>query len=203
MAQVEEFQNSVGAAGNGHELRVLIAVGANCRSDLGDPGETILAALNMVSACGIAISATSPLYRSPAFPSGNGPDYVNGAVAASCGRSAAEILNILADVELECGRIRGQRWAPRTLDLDLIAVGDIVLPNVRVQTKWRELDLDAQKTNVPDQLILPHPRVQDRAFVLVPLADVAPDWKHPILGKTVLEMLDNLPKDLCAEIQPI
>ena len=118
-------------------------------------------------------------------------------------KSPGEILAILHDIEAEHGRERKERWGARTLDLDLIAVGEKVLPDRETYNRWRLLDADQQRTESPDQLILPHPRMQDRAFVLVPLADVAPDWRHPILGKSVAEMLSDLPPSACDEVVPI
>jgi 2-amino-4-hydroxy-6-hydroxymethyldihydropteridine diphosphokinase len=91
----------------------------------------------------------------------------------------------------------------RTLDLDLLALGDSVLPDAAVQDRWRNLPAADQARIAPDQLILPHPRMQDRAFVLIPLADVAPDWCHPLLGLTVAQMVSCLPAEDRAAIAPI
>lgn len=101
------------------------------------------------------------------------------------------------------GRERGTRWGQRTLDLDLLAMGDLVLPDAQVYAHWRDLPLEDQARRAPEQLILPHPRLQDRAFVLVPLSDVAPDWRHPVLGRTVLEMRDALSPEALAEVRRI
>jgi 2-amino-4-hydroxy-6-hydroxymethyldihydropteridine diphosphokinase len=77
------------------------------------------------------------------------------------------------------------------------------MPDAAVQTAWRNLALADQKREAPDQLILPHPRLQDRAFVLVPLADVAADWRHPLLGLTIADMLAALPEADRAAMMPL
>ncbi len=137
------------------------------------------------------------------FPPGAGPDYVNAAAVVESDLDAHELLERLHMVEAEFGRARAQRWGMRTLDIDLIAGGDRVLPDLRTFAAWRDLDLDTQMQATPDKLILPHPRMHERAFVLVPVNDVAPDWKHPILGQTTAELLATLPQSARKEVRPL
>ena len=119
-----------------------------------------------------------------------------------CAADAA-LADRLHDIEHRFGRKRETRWGMRTLDLDLIAMGQAVLPDRAGFLAWHDLDPDLQGKAAPDRLILPHPRLQDRAFVLVPLADVAADWVHPVLGQSVAQMLADLPAAARAEGHPI
>ena len=173
----------------------LIALGANLPRHGCSLSQTLQAAMSRLGELtGVQVSM-SRLYRTPCFPAGAGPDYVNAAARLDYPGEASDLLDLLHGIEAEFGRERVQRWGQRTLDLDLIACGDTVLPDAATQTRWRELAPDAQIATTPDQLILPHPRMQDRAFVLVPLADVAACWMHPVLGLSVAQMLARLPLD--------
>lgn len=169
------------------------------------PAETLQSALASLVANGHSIVALSRFYQTPCFPAGAGPDYINAAciVRFSAELSPQSALNALHQVENSFGRKREQRWGMRTLDLDLVALGDSVVPDATTQALWRDLPMAEQVRTAPDQLILPHPRLQDRAFVLVPLADVAPDWRHPLLGITVAEMVARLPAAERAAMVPL
>lgn len=185
------------------EKHALVALGSNLRFGEIAPEDTIRSAVLALSEAGLPAQKVSPLYRTPCFPKGAGPDYVNAAAVLRLGDtlSPAGVLAILHSVEARFGRERVTRWGMRTLDLDLLAVGSLILPDAEGHRVWREMAPERQMSATPDQLILPHPRMQDRAFVLVPLADVAPDWVHPVLGQNVRQMLAALPPDARAEVQ--
>lgn len=184
---------------------VLIALGANLPNGAQSPAETLRAAVAALPASGLRVERMSRLFVTPAFPAGTGPDYVNAAarLRAAPGMDPGAILAALHGVEAAFGRARVQRWGMRTLDLDLLAVGDRVMPDAETFCQWRDLPQDRQVMAAPDRLILPHPRLQDRAFVLVPLHDVAPRWRHPVLGQTVGAMLRALPAEDRAAVVPL
>jgi 2-amino-4-hydroxy-6-hydroxymethyldihydropteridine diphosphokinase len=161
---------------------VLIALGANLPSRAGPPEDTIRAALAELGERHVSIRCTSSLYRTPAWPDPRAPSYVNAVVRAETTLAPRELLRVLHETETAFGRSRSARNAPRTLDLDLI-------------------DFDAVVDAGPPEL--PHPRAAARAFVLVPLSEVAPDWRHPVTGETVAALISALPPDDVAKVRPI
>lgn len=180
-----------------------IALGANLPSRAGPPEATLAAALFRLSELGLGLRSVSQFWRTPAMPAGSGPDYVNACCIGHCKMQGAELLGLLHQVEAEFGRVREGRWQSRGIDLDLLAMGELILPDRETFARWQGLDRDAQQRETPGDLILPHPRIQDRGFVLIPLADIAPLWRHPVTGKTVREMLAALPEDEKAAISPL
>ena len=87
--------------------------------------------------------------------------------------------------------------------MDLLASKGQVLPSSSIFQKWVDLPLSEQKKKIPSELVLPHPRIQDRAFVLLPLLDIEPTWIHPILNKTVMQLYEELPKQAKKNIQVV
>lgn len=181
---------------------LLVALGANLPQADHAPVITLRQALAQMQAR-LGVVSASRFYRTPAVPAGSGPDYVNAAARVDCAMVPEDALEVLHRIEADLGRNRTTRWAPRVCDLDLLAAGDLVLPDVSEQRRWMRLDLGKAQTVSPPHLILPHPRMQERAFVLVPLAEIAPDWRHPVLHKTVGEMREALSEADRAAISPL
>ena len=153
---------------------ILIALGANLPSRFGMPPETLRTALSALETRGIGILRRSKLYRTAPVPASDQPDYYNAVAAVETALAPAALLAALHDVEADFGRARTVQNAPRLLDLDLLAYDDVVTDG---------------------NLMLPHPRLAERAFVLYPLRDVAPDWVHPLLNITISALLDRLHAD--------
>ena len=181
----------------------IVALGGNLSRNGRNPDATLRLAIGDLRDAGVQITAVSRFYETPCFPAGAGPDYVNAALVMRGPDSPGAALALLHRIEAAHGRVRRTRWAGRVLDLDLLAMGDLVLPDPEVWQHWHDLPLDRQKTAAPDGLILPHPRLQDRAFVLVPAAEIAPHWRHPVLGRTLAQLCADLPAQDRAEVRPM
>lgn len=180
-----------------------IALGSNLTSAYGSPASTLRAALAALRRLPGRIEAESQIYSTPCVPEGAGPDYANAVVRIATPLGPDAFMRQLHDLEEQYERTRTVRWGARTLDLDLLDWGGTVLPNVEVWSAWADLPPDLQITRTPDRLVLPHPRLHSRAFVLVPLAEIDPAWRHPVLGRTAAQLRDALPADHLAAIRPL
>jgi 2-amino-4-hydroxy-6-hydroxymethyldihydropteridine diphosphokinase len=164
------FKRRVGLQGQ-REAMILIALGANLPSAAGPPLATCRAALAALAGEGVRVAKVSPWYESGPVPPSGQPNFVNGVAEVTTALPPEALLDVLHGLERRFGRVRGADNAARTLDLDL-------------------LDYDGQIQAGPPAL--PHPRMTARAFVLAPLADLAPGWRHPLTRATAAELLAEI-----------
>ena len=162
--------------------RVFIALGANLKHPTyGGPKRALEAALGELGRRGVAVRRVSPWYRTAPVPASDQPWYVNVVAEVATDLTADALLARMHEVEDAFGRVRTVPNAARLIDLDLLDFhGEIAAGG-------------------PGRAILPHPRMESRAFVLRPLADLAPDWRHPRTGTSIQALLAALPADQVIE----
>ncbi len=156
---------------------IFIGIGANLPSQrFGPPHATCEAALSALEGHGIIVAQRSRWFRSAPLPASEQPWYVNGVARLETALEPLALLGVLHRIEADFGRRRTRRNASRVLDLDLLAYDELVMDG-------------------KDGLILPHPRMHQRAFVLLPLAEVAAGWRHPVLERGIGDFLAEIPGD--------
>ncbi len=154
-------------------VMIFIALGSNLPGVYGSPRQACVQALTILEEYGVFSCAVSRWYTSAPVPRSDDPWYVNGVARVETALTPKDLLQALLTVESRFGREPTVVNAPRTLDLDLLVYGDRVFQD--------------------DTLTLPHPRMTERAFVLLPLADIAPDWHHPVTKEGIDSMISRLP----------
>ena len=146
---------------------IYLALGTN----LGDRLVNLRAAINALPP-DINVLAESKIYETPPWGYEDQPTFLNMAVKCETDLDAASLLKRLKQIEVEVGRVESVRWGPRQIDIDILFYDDLILES--------------------ESLTIPHPRLHERAFVLIPLADIAVDFVHPVLNKTIKELLLNV-----------
>ncbi len=170
----------IGGAG---EPMILLGLGSNVGGPWGSPGATLRRALSELESADIAVAAVSRLYLTAPFGRTNQPAFVNAVAAVRSHLPPPALLERCHRIERAAGRIRRQRWGPRTLDIDLLDYRG------RIATNAGMVRSDLAR---PLPLSLPHPGIAERAFVLVPLDEIAPFWHHPVTGATARQLLLRL-----------
>jgi len=155
---------------------ILVALGANMAGPWGTPRQTVMLALRELDRNGLRVIRASRLIETKPFGRPNQPDFVNAVALLETHLPPQALLARLHAIERAAGRRRTIRWGPRTLDLDLLDYRGLVWDNAAVG-------------NEPGSLVLPHPGIAERSFVLEPIMEIAPRWRHPVLRATARELL--------------
>lgn len=156
---------------------ILIALGSNQAGPWGSPEACVLRALKVLNQWPTRVTAVSALIKTRAYGVTNQPDFVNAVAILHTPLSPQALMRRLHLIERAAGRRRSRRWGPRSLDLDLLDYHGRIIK---------------QKGLVQKELTLPHPGMALRSFVLFPIAEIAPRWKHPVYHKTAIEMIQKL-----------
>ena len=141
--------------------------------NLGDREPNLKKAIELLNDKIGRVIAISSLYETAAWGKTDQPAFLNQAVSLQTRLTALEVLEHALSIEQELGRVRKDKWGERLIDIDLILFGDEII-------------------NIPDKLQVPHPHMQDRKFVMEPLAEIAPEVIHPLLGETMLDICRNI-----------
>jgi 2-amino-4-hydroxy-6-hydroxymethyldihydropteridine diphosphokinase len=174
---------------------VIISLGSNVTSRWGTTQSSLLQALTELERDGVRVLRVSRLYRTRPYGLTNQPDFTNAVALIHTSRSPHGLLKILKSIEQRAGRGSSSsvRWGPRPLDLDIVDYNRRILNCVKCNMQVFNCSRVYANRRPQGSLILPHPGVAFRAFVLVPLHEVAPHWHHPVTGLTASEMLKKLP----------
>ncbi len=165
---------------------ILIAFGSNLPGAADGSINILQAAAGLLTDHGVVLDAVSGLYETPPIGPGRQGNYVNAVALVSSRHGPAALLSKMARIEILCGRRPGPRWSARALDLDLLAFG-------RMVAGWRQNIAALRSGNkAAPGLVIPHPRMDFRPFVLRPLIDIAPDWRHPVSGKPAIQLWNSV-----------
>lgn len=147
-------------------------------TNLGDRTANLQAAISRLAE-ELEITAVSPIYQTPPWGVTDQPDFLNLCLKAETDLPPAKLLTFVKNLETKLGRQPGKRWGPRLIDIDILFYADQIIET--------------------ENMIIPHPRLAERAFVLRPLAEIAPDFVHPVFGETVMALSKRVED---AEIRP-
>lgn len=165
---------------------IVIGLGSNLKTEKYSSSKEILeASISLLHEKGLRIVKISNFYETEPVPKSDQPWFVNAAICVETSFEAHELLRILHEIENELGRVRKERWEARIIDLDLLCYNEMVVPT---KNEWKR----KSKEEIPNGVIIPHPRLHERDFVLIPMNEIASDWKHPIFDKTTQKLLDDL-----------
>lgn len=174
------------------QFEVFVALGANLPTVHGGPADTLRSALRVMPSFGLRIVRCAPFYATPALANYTQPDYVNSVAVIEAAMPPEALLDVLHRIEALFGRVRRERWAPRPLDLDLLDFRGVAIPGS-----------GGVSGQAGSPIALPHPGISGRGFVLLPLRDVAPGWRHPVTGESVERLIAALPPGERAGIRRI